>query len=119
MPGGSMVGCPWLKALIVRAANFTLCHFANVLTHDASNGFRMFSRRTVDEIEIESTRGLCCSIELSVKCLQPYRRGTSTLVRARGWEEPIPGHKVAASICAGMLMCSPRHISDNQRVRCP
>ena len=68
MPGGSMVGCPWLKALLVHAANFTLYHFANVPTHDASNGFRMFSRRTMDQIEIESTRGFCYSIELLVKC---------------------------------------------------
>ena len=28
MPGGSMVGCPWLKAMLVRAGNFTLYHLA-------------------------------------------------------------------------------------------
>ena len=39
MPGGSMVGCPWLKALLVHAANFTLYHFANVPTHDARMDF--------------------------------------------------------------------------------
>ena len=68
MPGGSMVGCPWLKALFVRTANFTLYHLARLPTHDASNGFRMFSRRVIDEIEVESTRGFCYSIELLVKC---------------------------------------------------
>lgn len=68
MPGGSMVGCPWLKALFVRAGNFTLYHFARLPTHDASNGFRLFSRRAIDEIEIESDRGFCYSIELLVKC---------------------------------------------------
>jgi dolichol-phosphate mannosyltransferase len=68
MPGGSMVGCPWLKAVMVRTANFTLHHFARLPTHDASNGFRLFSRRVIDEIVIESDRGFCYSIELLVKC---------------------------------------------------
>jgi dolichol-phosphate mannosyltransferase len=66
--GGGMVGCPWLKAFLVNAANFTLYHFARLPTHDASNGFRLFSRRAVDEIAIESERGFCYSIELLVKC---------------------------------------------------
>lgn len=63
-----MVGCPWLKAVLVRAANFTLYHLARVPTHDASNGFRLFSRRVTAEIPIESERGFCYSIELLVKC---------------------------------------------------
>jgi dolichol-phosphate mannosyltransferase len=33
-----------------------------------ANGFRLFSRRTVDEVTIESDRGFCYSIELLVKC---------------------------------------------------
>lgn len=68
MPGGSMVGCPWLKAVLVRSANFTLRHLARLPTRDASNGFRLFSRRVMDEIAIESDRGFCYSIELLVKC---------------------------------------------------
>jgi dolichol-phosphate mannosyltransferase len=67
MTGGSMVGCPWLKAVLVRAASFTLYHVARLPTHDASSGFRLFSRRVLDEIEIESERGFCYSIELLVK----------------------------------------------------
>lgn len=68
MPGGSMVGCPWLKAVLVRAGNFTLYHLARLPTRDASNGLRLFSRRVLDEIVIESERGFCYSIELLVKC---------------------------------------------------
>jgi dolichol-phosphate mannosyltransferase len=68
IPGGGMVGCPWLKAALVRSANFTLRHLARLPTHDASNGFRLFSRRVVEHITIESTRGFCYSIELLVKC---------------------------------------------------
>jgi dolichol-phosphate mannosyltransferase len=68
MPGGSMVGCPWLKAALVRASSFTLHHLARLPTRDASNGFRLFSRRAVDRIAVESDRGFCYSIELLVKC---------------------------------------------------
>jgi glycosyltransferase involved in cell wall biosynthesis len=68
MAGGRMVGCPWPKAVLVRSANFTLYHLARLPTHDASNGFRLFSRRVTTEIPIESQRGFCYSIELLVKC---------------------------------------------------
>lgn len=67
MPGGSMVGCPWLKAMLVRSGAFTLRHVARLPTKDASNGLRLFSRRVVREIKIESTEGFCYSIELLVK----------------------------------------------------
>ena len=68
MAGGSMQGCPPLKSALVRAANFTLYHLARLPTHDASNGFRLFSRRAIRRIPIESERGFCYSIELLVKC---------------------------------------------------
>lgn len=67
MPGGGMVGCPWLKAILVRAGSFTLRHIARLPVHDASNGFRLFSRRILDRIRIESDSGFCYSIELLVK----------------------------------------------------
>ena len=68
IPGGCMVGCPWLKAALVRASAFTLYHIARLPTHDASNGFRLFSRRLIKSVVIESERGFCFSIELLVKC---------------------------------------------------
>ncbi len=68
MPGGCMVGCPWLKAVLVRAGNFTLYHLGRLPTRDGSNGFRLFSRRVMDQVAVESDRGFCYSIELLVKC---------------------------------------------------
>jgi dolichol-phosphate mannosyltransferase len=67
MPGGKMEGCPWLKAMLVRAAAFMLHRFAGLPTHDATSGFRLFSRRVVERIAIESDQGFCYSIELLVK----------------------------------------------------
>jgi dolichol-phosphate mannosyltransferase len=63
-----MVGCPWLKAILVRTGNFTLHHLGRLPTRDTANGFRLFTRRVLDQIAIESDRGSCCSIELVVKC---------------------------------------------------
>jgi glycosyltransferase involved in cell wall biosynthesis len=68
IPGGCMVGCPWLKALLVRTAAFTLYYIARLPTRDATNGFRLFSRRVIDGIAIESDRGFCYSLEMLVKC---------------------------------------------------
>lgn len=66
--GGRMEGCPWLKAMLVRTAAFTLHHFARLPTSDATNGFRLFSQRVLGQIEIESLLGFTYSIELLVKC---------------------------------------------------
>ena len=62
-----MQGCPWLKAVLVRSSALFLYYVARLPTRDASNGLRLFSRRVIDEIPIESTRGFAYSIELLVK----------------------------------------------------
>lgn len=67
MPGGTMKDCPWLKAMLVRSAAFALHRIARLPTHDPTSGFRLFSRRVIDRIAIESDRGFCYSIELLVK----------------------------------------------------
>lgn len=67
MPGGAMVGCPLLKSVLVRTASFTLRYGARLPTTDATNGFRMFSRRVIERIAVESEEGFCYSIELLVK----------------------------------------------------
>jgi glycosyltransferase involved in cell wall biosynthesis len=67
MPGGSMVGCPPLKNVLVRAAAASLHRIAGVPTHDATNGFRLFSRRVIDTIPVTSTHGFTYSLEWLVK----------------------------------------------------
>jgi glycosyltransferase involved in cell wall biosynthesis len=67
MPGGCMVDGPWLKRLLVRVSAFTLYYLAGVPTRDSSNGFRLFSRRLIETVQIESVQGFTYSIELLVK----------------------------------------------------
>src|SRR4051794_4988279 len=68
IPGGCMEGAPLLKAVLVRTSAFLLHYVALLPTHDPSNGFRLFSRRVITCIPIESTSGFTYSIELLVKC---------------------------------------------------
>ena len=68
MRGGGIEGCPWLKLALLRLSAFTLYHFARIPTRDASNGFRLFSRRVLESLEVESGQGFAFSLELLVKC---------------------------------------------------
>jgi len=63
-----MVGCPLLKAAIVRSSAQVLHHVARLPSHDPSNGFRLFSQRLLRAVPLESTEGFTYSIELLVKC---------------------------------------------------
>jgi dolichol-phosphate mannosyltransferase len=67
MPGGSMEGCPLLKAVLARGASAFMYGVVGLPTRDATNGLRLFSRRVVDWIPVESTQGFAYSLELLVK----------------------------------------------------
>ena len=88
IPGGCMVGCPWLKATLVRSAAFTLYHLAGLPTHDPSNGFRLFSRQVLDRFAIESSAGFVYSIELLVKT---HRAGWKIGEVPAQWRERTQG----------------------------
>jgi len=66
--GGSMKNCPLLKEVIVRLASSTLFFFSSIPVQDASNGFRLFSRKLLNLVTIESKVGFAYSLELLVKC---------------------------------------------------
>ena len=68
MKGGSMKGCPIIKSILVRLASTTLYLFSSIPVKDASNGFRLFSRKLINVVEIESKLGFAYSLELLAKC---------------------------------------------------
>ncbi len=88
MAGGCMRGCPWLKAVLVRTAAWFLYHIARLPTHDPTNGLRLFSRRVLDTIPIESRVGFAYSIELLVKC---HRLGWKISEVPASWYERQAG----------------------------
>lgn len=74
MRGGHQVGGPPLKRLMSRAAGLSLHWFARVPTHDPTNNFKLYSRRYLDSVEIESTAGFELALELTVKATIARRR---------------------------------------------
>lgn len=68
IPGGSMIGCPLIKSILVRTASFSLFMLSSIPVKDASNGFRLFSRKALNTINIQSTHGFTYSLEILVKC---------------------------------------------------
>ena len=67
MPGGRQLGGPLLKRLMSRTAGLTLHWFAGVPTHDPTNNFKLYSRRFLDSVTIESRAGFELALELTVK----------------------------------------------------
>jgi dolichol-phosphate mannosyltransferase len=67
MPGGRQLGGPPLKRLLSRLAGSTLHHLGGLPIHDATNNFRLYSRRLLDRVDIESRAGFELGLELTVK----------------------------------------------------
>lgn len=88
MPGGRMEGCPWLKATLVQSAAFMLHRLARLPTHDPTSGFRLFSRRVIERIAVESDQGFCYSIEYLVKA---HRLGWPVAETPAVWFERVHG----------------------------
>jgi dolichol-phosphate mannosyltransferase len=67
MRGGHQLGGPFLKRTMSRAAGLSLYWAAGIPIHDATSNFRMYSRRLLDKVTIESDGGFELGIELTVK----------------------------------------------------
>jgi glycosyltransferase involved in cell wall biosynthesis len=67
MRGGRQVGGPLLKRSLSRLAGVTLHWFAGVPTHDPTNNFKLYARRFLDAVTIDSTAGFELALELTVK----------------------------------------------------
>ncbi len=74
MRGGRQVGGPPFKRLMSRTAGLTLHWFAGVPTHDPTNNFKLYARRFLDTVTIESTAGFELALELTVKATVARRR---------------------------------------------
>ena len=67
MPGGRQVGGPRLKGLLSRAAGLSLYGLGALPIHDATSNFRLYSRRLLNRVTIESSGGFELGLELTVK----------------------------------------------------
>ena len=67
MAGGHQVGGPLLKRTMSRIAGLSLHWLGGVPVHDATSNFRMYSRRLLQRVIIESDGGFELGLELTVK----------------------------------------------------
>jgi glycosyltransferase involved in cell wall biosynthesis len=74
MRGGHQVGGPLVKRLMSRTAGLTLHWFGGVSTHDATNNFKLYTRRFLGATPIESVAGFELALELTVKATLARRR---------------------------------------------
>lgn len=67
MRGGRQIGGPRLKRLLSRTAGLSLHWLAGVPTHDPTNNFKLYSKRLLEQVPIESQAGFELALELTVK----------------------------------------------------
>ena len=88
MRGGRQVGGPLLKRSMSRAAGLSLHWLGGLPVHDATSNFRMYSRRLLDQVTIESTGGFELGIELTVKA---YTLGMRVAEVPTTWRDRTAG----------------------------
>ncbi len=67
MKGGHQIGGPFIKQVLSRTAGISLHYLVGLPTHDATNSFRLYSKKFLDKTKIESDGGFELGIELTVK----------------------------------------------------
>jgi hypothetical protein len=66
-PGGQQVGGPFVKGLMSKTAGRSLYTFARIGTRDATNSFKAYDRKFVQQVGIDSRSGFEIGLELTVK----------------------------------------------------
>jgi len=67
MRGGRQLGGPLLKRTLSRCAGVSLHYLAGLPIRDATNNFRAYSRRVIEDIPIEGQAGFAVALELTLK----------------------------------------------------
>lgn len=88
MRGGRQIGGPLIKSILSRLAGLSLYWIAGIPTHDATNNFKLYSRKIINEIPIESTGGFELGLELVVKA---HLRGFKITEVPTSWRDRTNG----------------------------
>ncbi len=67
MRGGKQIGGPRFKKFLSRAAGLSLYYLAGIPTHDVTNSFKMYTKRVLQDIQIESDGGFELGMEIVIK----------------------------------------------------
>jgi len=86
--GGKMIGNPILKEFLTRLTSFFLFNFTSFPIKDPTNSFRLFSKKLLNNVEIESQKGFTLSLELTAKA---HRLGYKIVEIPAIWKERDKG----------------------------
>ena len=67
MKGGHQFGGPIIKQILTRTAGLSLHYLVGLPVHDATNSFRLYSKKFLNNVKIESDGGFELATELTVK----------------------------------------------------
>jgi dolichol-phosphate mannosyltransferase len=88
MRGGRQFGGPLLKRTMSRTAGLSLHWIGGLPTHDATSNFRLYSKRLLNQVSIESRGGFELGLELTVKA---YRLGLPVAEVPTTWRDRTAG----------------------------
>ena len=88
MKGGHQIGGPLVKRLLSRAGGLSLHWLGGIGTHDPTNNFKLYSRRLLENVTIESTAGFELALELTVKA---HRMGMRIAEVPTTWRDRTAG----------------------------
>lgn len=67
MRGGKQIGGPRLKKLLSRSAGMSLKYLAGLPTHDITNSFKLYRKKMLDNLILESSGGFEVGMEIVTK----------------------------------------------------
>jgi len=70
MKGGKQIGGPWLKRTLSHLAGVSLYWLRRFPTHDVTNNFKLYDKKMLDNIKIESKGGFEVAMEITVKAVK-------------------------------------------------
>jgi glycosyltransferase involved in cell wall biosynthesis len=70
MKGGRQLGGPLLKRMLSRLAGVSLYWVRRVPTHDVTNNFKLYDKKLLDSITIQSSGGFEIAMEITVKAFR-------------------------------------------------
>lgn len=74
MKGGRQIGGPLFKRTLSRLAGTSLYWVSRIPTHDVTNNFRLYDKKFIDAITIESQGGFEVAMEITVKAYRNKRK---------------------------------------------
>lgn len=67
MRGGKQIGGPWFKKMLSRMAGISLHYLVGLPTHDVTNSYKMYTKKVLEAIKIESNGGFELGMEIVLK----------------------------------------------------